>query len=165
MATLERLALAGRAEGPGECVVRRAADGAHALDHARPAAGVGERPARVLRAVVGAHDGAGQDASASFGRGQCVGNQVTYLPGLAMRRIADLYPGEAKTDAKDAAVIADAARTCRTPCAPNRTVFCSGCYVAGPTHPQTCSRRNKRLDTKAFGTPAKESIRTWQAHK
>jgi geranylgeranyl reductase family protein len=28
-----------------------------------------------------------------------------------MRRIADLYPGEAKTDAKDAAVIADAART------------------------------------------------------
>ncbi|WP_030893473.1 IS110 family transposase, partial [Streptomyces varsoviensis] len=39
------------------------------------------------------------------------GCQVTYLPGLAMRRIADLYPGEAKTDAKDAAVIADAART------------------------------------------------------
>ncbi|MFE0420687.1 IS110 family RNA-guided transposase [Streptomyces tendae] len=37
--------------------------------------------------------------------------QVAYLPGLAMRRIADLYPGEAKTDAKDAAVIADAART------------------------------------------------------
>lgn len=28
-----------------------------------------------------------------------------------MRRIADLYPGEAKTDARDAAVIADAART------------------------------------------------------
>ncbi|WP_329599694.1 IS110 family transposase [Streptomyces pseudovenezuelae] len=37
--------------------------------------------------------------------------QVAYLPGLAMRRIADLYPGEAKTDAKDAAVIADAARS------------------------------------------------------
>ncbi|MDQ0790791.1 hypothetical protein QFZ64_006288 [Streptomyces sp. B3I8] len=37
--------------------------------------------------------------------------KVAYLPGLAMRRIADLYPGEAKTDAKDAAVIADAART------------------------------------------------------
>ncbi|CAM5695870.1 hypothetical protein GCM10010345_84970 [Streptomyces canarius] len=28
-----------------------------------------------------------------------------------MRRIAGLYPGEAETDAKDAAVIADAART------------------------------------------------------
>lgn len=28
-----------------------------------------------------------------------------------MWRIADLYPAEAKTDAKDAAVIADAART------------------------------------------------------
>jgi transposase len=34
-----------------------------------------------------------------------------YLPGLAMRRIADLYPGEGKTDARDAFVIADAART------------------------------------------------------
>lgn len=39
------------------------------------------------------------------------GCKVAYLPGLAMRQIADLYPGEAKTDAKDAAVIADAART------------------------------------------------------
>src|SRR5207248_1767993 len=39
------------------------------------------------------------------------GHQVAYLPGLAMRRIADLYPGNAKTDARDAYVIADAART------------------------------------------------------
>ncbi|WP_112469966.1 IS110 family transposase [Streptomyces triticisoli] len=39
------------------------------------------------------------------------GCQVAYLPGLTMRRIADLYPGEGKTDARDAAVIADAART------------------------------------------------------
>lgn len=39
------------------------------------------------------------------------GCQVAYLPGLAMRRIADLYPGEAKTDARDAFIIADAART------------------------------------------------------
>jgi hypothetical protein len=29
----------------------------------------------------------------------------------AMRRIADLYPGNAKTDARDAFIIADAART------------------------------------------------------
>ena len=36
---------------------------------------------------------------------------VAYLPGLSMRRIADLYPGQAKTDARDAYVIADAART------------------------------------------------------
>ena len=36
---------------------------------------------------------------------------VAYLPGLAMRRIADLHAGEAKTDARDAAIIADAART------------------------------------------------------
>ncbi|MGP4089016.1 IS110 family transposase [Streptomyces sp. KR55] len=38
------------------------------------------------------------------------GCQVAYLPGLTMRRIADLYPGEAKTDARDAFIIADAAR-------------------------------------------------------
>jgi transposase len=39
------------------------------------------------------------------------GHAVAYLPGLAMRRIADLHPGQAKTDARDAHVIADAART------------------------------------------------------
>ncbi len=39
------------------------------------------------------------------------GCRIAYLPGLTMRRIADLYPGEAKTDARDAAIIADAART------------------------------------------------------
>ena len=38
------------------------------------------------------------------------GIEVAYLPGLAMRRIADLHPGTAKTDARDAYVIADAAR-------------------------------------------------------
>lgn len=40
-----------------------------------------------------------------------LGIEVAYLPGLAMRRIADLHPGNAKTDARDAFVIADAART------------------------------------------------------
>jgi transposase len=39
------------------------------------------------------------------------GIDVAYLPGLAMRRIADLYPGQAKTDARDAFIIADTART------------------------------------------------------
>ena len=38
------------------------------------------------------------------------GCKIAYLPGLTMRRIADLYPGEAKTDARDAFIIADAAR-------------------------------------------------------
>jgi len=42
---------------------------------------------------------------------QDMGITVGYLPGLSMRRIADLTPGSAKTDAKDAAVIASAART------------------------------------------------------
>ncbi|QIK72071.1 IS110 family transposase [Propioniciclava coleopterorum] len=40
-----------------------------------------------------------------------MGITVAYLPGLAMRRIADLHPGNAKTDARDAFIIADAART------------------------------------------------------
>lgn len=39
-----------------------------------------------------------------------------------MRRTADLYPDEARTDAKDAAVIPDAARTMPpTLCSPERT--------------------------------------------
>ncbi|MYW94332.1 IS110 family transposase [Amycolatopsis rubida] len=42
---------------------------------------------------------------------RAAGHEVAYLPGLAMRRIADLYPGRAKTDARDAFVIADAARS------------------------------------------------------
>lgn len=42
---------------------------------------------------------------------RAAGVQVGYLPGLAMRRIADLFPGNAKTDARDAYVIAEAART------------------------------------------------------
>ncbi|MGP5700212.1 IS110-like element ISAar2 family transposase [Glutamicibacter arilaitensis] len=42
---------------------------------------------------------------------QHLGIPVAYLPGLSMRRIADMYPGTAKTDEKDAFIIADAART------------------------------------------------------
>lgn len=42
---------------------------------------------------------------------RATGATVGYLPGLAMRRIADLHPGEAKTDARDALIIADTART------------------------------------------------------
>jgi transposase len=36
---------------------------------------------------------------------------VACLPGLATHRIADLYAGEAKNDARDAAIIAEAARS------------------------------------------------------
>lgn len=42
---------------------------------------------------------------------QRMGIAVAYLPGLTMRRIADMYPGTAKTDEKDAFIIADAACT------------------------------------------------------
>ena len=41
------------------------------------------------------------------------GVPVADVPGLVMRRAADLYPGEAKTDKRDAYVIADTARTRR----------------------------------------------------
>lgn len=43
--------------------------------------------------------------------GRDEGIAVAYLPGRAMRRIADLHPGSAKTDARDAVVIAEAARS------------------------------------------------------
>lgn len=39
------------------------------------------------------------------------GIPVGYLPGLAMRRLADVHPGSAKTDAIDARVIAEAGRS------------------------------------------------------
>ena len=42
---------------------------------------------------------------------QASGVQVGYLPGLTMRRMADTLPGAAKTDARDALVIATTART------------------------------------------------------
>lgn len=42
---------------------------------------------------------------------QSMGIDVAYLPGLSMRRLADLHPGNAKTDARDAYVIAHAALT------------------------------------------------------
>ncbi|WP_026821018.1 IS110 family transposase, partial [Arthrobacter castelli] len=42
---------------------------------------------------------------------EAAGIVVGYLPGLAVRRIADLHPGESKTDARDAFIIAEAART------------------------------------------------------
>ncbi|MFD1719902.1 IS110 family transposase [Georgenia deserti] len=42
---------------------------------------------------------------------RAMGIDLAYLPGLAMRRIADLHPGAAKTDARDAFIIAEAART------------------------------------------------------
>lgn len=46
------------------------------------------------------------------------GHIMAYLPGLTMRRAADLYAGTAKTDARDEFVIAETwAAPWRTPCA------------------------------------------------
>jgi len=41
------------------------------------------------------------------------GTPVAYVPGLVMRRAADLYPGEAKADRRGAYIIADTGRTRR----------------------------------------------------
>ena len=41
------------------------------------------------------------------------GAPVAYVPGLVMRRAADLYPGEAKSDRRGVFVLADTARTQR----------------------------------------------------
>ncbi len=75
----------------------------------------------VLRAVLGSLAERGRvllvvDQPASIGAlpiavARDLGIDVGYLPGLAMRRLADLHPGQSKTDARDAYVIADAART------------------------------------------------------
>lgn len=43
---------------------------------------------------------------AALGRGV----PVAYVPGLVMRRAADLYPGESKTDKRDSLILADHAR-------------------------------------------------------
>lgn len=67
------------------------------LGQAWPGVGRGRRPATIgALPVTVARD---------------VGVDVAYLPGLAMRRIAGLHPGNAKTDARDAYVIAEAARS------------------------------------------------------
>ncbi|MFF9984822.1 transposase [Streptomyces erythrochromogenes] len=54
-----------------------------------------------------------------------VGRPVAYVPGLTVGRIADLYVGVAKTDARNAWIIADAARamprTGCTACRPRST--------------------------------------------
>ncbi len=57
------------------------------------------------------------------------GCKVVYPPGFSMRRIADLYPVEARTDARDAAVIADATGL-TTP--DSRSAMC--CLTGGGYH-------------------------------
>lgn len=61
-------------------------------------------------------NGAGHRRPTGLDRGSAAGSRpghglpVAHLPGLTMRRIADLYPGEAETDARDAFITADTAR-------------------------------------------------------
>src|SRR5215212_3498140 len=55
-------------------------------------------------------DQPGSIAQLAIGVAARRGVPVAYVPGLVMRRAADLYPGEAKTDRRDAFVLADTAR-------------------------------------------------------
>lgn len=76
---------------------------------------------RVLRDLLTGLQGGGAvllvvDQPASIGAlplavAQAMGVHVGYLPGLTMRRMADLVPGQAKSDARDAFIIAETART------------------------------------------------------
>ena len=75
-----------------------------------PAAGPVHRPGRP-RAGVGGVDQPATIGPLPVAVALDAGCEVAYFPGLTMRRIADLHPGAAKTDARDAYVIADAART------------------------------------------------------
>jgi len=86
---------------------------------------------------------------------QDMGVTVGYLPGLSMRRIADLSPGNAKTDARDAAVIAQAARTMRSAAcrartsrarfrAAARTSYCCSRQTVRPPRPSPTTARARR---------------------
>ena len=113
---------------------------------------------------------------------QDMGITVGYLPGLSMRRIADLPPGSAKTDAKDAAVIAGAART--MPHTLNRSGFDGGSDDADGSlswdsrkYPDELRERATRMTLEALADPARakgtigrigeelgvhpEALRTW----
>ena len=56
---------------------------------------------------------------------QAAGAAAGYLPGSAMHRIADLHPGQEKTDARDASVITEAAQ----PIAPSLQSHSAQLYV------------------------------------
>ena len=68
---------------------------------------------RALGAPALAVDQPGSLASLVLAVAARLGVPVAYVPGLVMRRAADLYPGEAKTDRRDAFVIAGTGRTRR----------------------------------------------------
>ena len=67
--------------------------------------------AQALGAPALAVDQPGSLASLVLAVAARLGVPVAYVPGLVMRRAADLHPGEAKTDRRDAFVIADTGRT------------------------------------------------------
>jgi hypothetical protein len=49
------------------------------------------------------------------------GQQVTYVPGRTVNRMAGMFRGEGKTDAKDARLIVETARMC-----PSLAIFLPG---------------------------------------
>lgn len=77
-----------------------------ALEALLEAAGAHGEPALVI-------DQPGSIAALALAVARDRGVAVAYIPGLVMRRAADLYPGEAKTDTRDSYVLADTARVHR----------------------------------------------------
>ena len=71
------------------------------------------------------------------------GVPVAYVSGLVMRRAADLYPGEAKTDRRDAYVLADTGRTRRKQVHwLDAVAWCAGLTLAGYLWARILSRRD-----------------------
>ncbi len=83
------------------------------------------------------------------------GCQVAYLPGLTMRRIADLYPGEAKTDARDAFIIADVHANVHARAGPDHSASISPCrWRSRPNRSASvqASRRRRIARSEAIGS-------------
>ena len=93
------------------------------------------------------------------------GVPVAYVPGLVMRRAADLYPGESKTDRRDAFVLADTGRTRRHQVAgsmPATTNSWSSCAFSTATTPT--SPPMPRGSRTGCATPSPVSHRPWSAY-
>ena len=92
---------------------------------------------------------------------------VAYVPGLVMRRAADLYPGESKTDRRDAFVLADTGRTRRhqvhgsMPATTNSWCSCAFSTATTPTSPPM---RRHRLSEPPAGCAHQCFPRPWSAY-
>ena len=93
------------------------------------------------------------------------GVPVAYVPGLVMRRAAGLYPGESKTDRRDAFVLADTGRTRRTRCTGSMPATTnSWCSCAFSTATTPTSPPMRRGSPTACGMRSPVFPRPWSAY-